>query len=474
MSHSTSNTKGPVLSLLGFVATGLVVAGTYWGVMKVVGMDVLADYRAKNSPFSGQEGVIIKGFEMRSFVGSRLVAQADVEEGIVQNDRSTVRLTGIQNGIFHSDDGSQYHFAAANAIYGSYNNSVVAEEGVRVWTDKVHLYASGFIYDHQPRLLRVQGPVTGVLNGGGLVSQDVVIDFKKNEMNTGLVAWVGKVQVGDGDLTPWKIQAQHTKWNGKSMVYTKARGEDKETIVTCDQMTYDRENDVVIAEGNVEYFGVDANLACEKAVIERKIGKVTLTGKKVTMLVKPEDSAPKETQIPPVVPVVPQAVKDSRPATTTDPGQDAAKKQADAVRDTETLRQYPVALTATKIEYWYRKGERRAVVTGKPFARQELPEGWRELYSDRATYDGEQEFLSLFSSAGKLDVRIKNSLGDDLTADWVKVSTKKGDDSLEGEKIQGTVMINKNDLPDRDGGGGSTGSTGSTGGSPSIRGKIGN
>src|SRR5690606_17707176 len=113
--------------------------------------------------------------------------------------------------------------------------------------------------------------------------------------------------------------------------YYNARGEDKETIIKADEMVYDRKADIVTATGHIEYYGEDANLTCDKVVIERKTGKATLTGK-VSMLVKAKDSAPKEVAIPPVTPMVPDSIASGRP----DP--QPQSQEQDPVRSGENLR----------------------------------------------------------------------------------------------------------------------------------------
>jgi hypothetical protein len=51
------------------------------------------------------------------------------------------------------------------------------------------------------------------------------------------------------------------------------------------------------------------------------------------------------------------------------------------------------------------------------------------------------------SKAGERSVRIKNSLGDDLTGLTVTLSTKEGDSQYSGEKLKGTVTADAEDDP---------------------------
>lgn len=468
------STKAAIANLSGILALGAASLGTYKLIESVVFNDALADYRAKNTPFKSGEGVMIKNFGLKSYIGEKLVTEARVRNAVIKNDRSMIDLTGIHDGVFYDDAGKKYNFTAEMASYGTYSKSIHANKGIRIFNETADLKAPGFTYEHPIRRVTFLGDITGKLGGGDLVTKSVFIDLHKKEILTGELTWTGPLQVNTPQKTPWKISAKSSRLRNDITTYTDARGEDKDTIVKADKMIYDRVNDVVTGEGNVEYFGVDANVACDKVVIDRKTSKATLSGKIVRMLIKPEDTPPKETSIPPVVPMVPDNIAGTRPKPQGSVGQDQQKKEEDEVRSGDNLRQYPIAMTAGQIEYWYKKGERKAILTGNPFARQELGAlKWREMYASKAEYDGEKEELKLLSSQAQ-KVRMKNSIGDDMMAVFFLVSTKKGDDSMDAEGLTGTVMVDDNDLPAKTGsgtgtGGGTTGSTGSS----SMRGRIG-
>jgi hypothetical protein len=176
-----------------------------------------------------------------------------------------------------------------------------------------------------------------------------------------------------------------------------------------------------------------------------------LTGN-VFLLAKPKEEVPNykptEEELPPFKPMVPDEVKANRPpAPESGPSPDE-KKLDDKLRDGGSLRDYPLVITGNEVEYWYRKGERRATIRGNPQARQDIPGGrWRHVWSYEAYYDGEKESLRAVSKAGERTVRIKNSLGDDLTGLSVTLSTKEGDSQYSGEKLKGTVTADAEDDP---------------------------
>jgi lipopolysaccharide export system protein LptA len=189
----------------------------------------------------------------------------------------------------------------------------------------------------------------------------------------------------------------------------------------------------------VKYFSPKANMSCEKAVIYRKEKRAVLTGN-VDMLVKPKDKQTKAVveEIPPFRPEVPKEISTERPAAP--PTEKQGNPIDDDLQNAKTLRNYPTAITAAKIEYWYAKGDRHAIITGSPQARQVLPEGrWRKLWAHEAQYDGEKEFLTLISREGQSDARAQTSLGDDIVAERVVVSTKEDDDDLEAKGVKATV-----------------------------------
>ena len=50
------------------------------------------------------------------------------------------------------------------------------------------------------------------------------------------------------------------------------------------------------------------------------------------------------------------------------------------------------------------------------------------MWTNTARYDAENEILRLNGTKGKGDARLKNSIGDDLTANWFELSTAEGED----------------------------------------------
>jgi len=81
---------------------------------------------------------------------------------------------------------------------------------------------------------------------------------------------------------------------------------------------------------------------------------------------------------------------------------------------------------------------------------------WRHGWTHRALYDAEKDRLTLISSDGNFDTRVKSSIGDDLVAKQVELSTRRGNDELTAKQPRGDIYDDDEDLqkdPKKDGGG---------------------
>jgi hypothetical protein len=273
--------------------------------------------------------------------------------------------------------------------------------------------------------------------------------------SVGPIVWEGTTE---GPLAEIQSQAKPTHWKfetkgvssfkGDLQVFPEGEATDGEIIVKAQLLERNIKTDVVTATGRVFYFSEKANLVCDKAVIYRKEKRAVLTGN-VDMLVKPEDARKLAVEeIPPFRPMVPDEVAKGRPSPPSVQKSEAQKALDDEVRSSGTGRKYPVSVTAGKIEYWYAEGQRRAVITGAPQAMQQLAgERWRYVWAVRAEYDGEKERLKMLASDGKDDLRMKTSLGDDVTARWIDLSTKEDEDDWSALGLKGDLYPDEDEIP---------------------------
>jgi hypothetical protein len=183
------------------------------------------------------------------------------------------------------------------------------------------------------------------------------------------------------------------------------------------------------------------------------------------MLFKPKDrqqAIAQDEQVPPYRPVVPDEIARSRPPAPGEKGMTPEqKKWIDEIRSTKNMRDYPTLCYAEKVEYWYRDKERHAIITGSPQALQQLDgERWRQLWTKSAKYNGETDRLMLESTnPDGRETRMINSIGDDVKALWIEVSTKEGDDYMTTGPFEGHLVDYGDEIPRDDSKPGGTGKT---------------
>ena len=230
-----------------------------------------------------------------------------------------------------------------------------------------------------------------------------------------------------------------------------------------------KKTDVLNASGGIEYYSGKADIKADSCVVYRKEKRVVLSGH-VFMYVKPkaqEDDPPKIEKLPDFKPVTPEqvvAIHSDKPLS-----KDEAKEREDEIRSSKNLRDFPLVVSSDRIEYWYAKGSRHAMITGSPQARQGLKgDEWRHVWSRSSFYDGEKETLKLMSAEKKQEALMKNSLGDHMQNEYLIVSTKEDDDTIEGGTGQGSIYSSDDDIPkdDKKNPPPTVKGTGKTGGSP--------
>ncbi|MBX3096843.1 MAG: hypothetical protein KF812_08275 [Fimbriimonadaceae bacterium] len=469
MSRSTNGPKWGWLGALAFLA---VTIGITYGVRDLLKADPLREY--VDRPIS-PNALEMRDIEYTSYDDKGgLRTKANVSELNATRDRIAVEMVDVRNGVFYVDPKTELKYAMTRATYNPPIQRLTGDGILTVEGKDFRLATMQAVFDGRSAQLTINNPVRGLLGGGMVDANAFTYNLKTREGTAQGITWRGQPPEGSnpapGTARDWTVSAERTDLRGRIYIHTKARATDGEVIVLADRIEQNTETQVLVATGNVRYYGKDANIVCGRATIFRRERRAIFETN-VDMLIKPKDSpAPKEEPIPPLQPVVPEEIARNRPAATVDP---AAR---DSVRDGNNLRAYPIAVRADKVEYWYATGQRRAVVTGNPQARQNMgADGWRMMWAPQADYDGEREIMVMKSTGSGRQVRFINSIGDDLTAVQVEVSTREGDDAMSAKDVQGTVAIDEDEIPGRESTGGGTGggTTGGTGGPPSLRGPIG-
>jgi hypothetical protein len=397
-----------------------------------------------------ESGILMRmeGVQLRHYDRKGLITAAKCDQVLLASDRQTYDLHGVRDALYRGDQGT-FHYTAGHANFVEGSKELKADKGIHIRNADMNLTAKSLEYNGRLSKLLVRGNVAGKLKGGDFKASNVEYKLDSGAYRAGPVYWKGMLALNlqdEGEQqkpTTWEIQGALVTYSGKNgqiATYTNAVAADDEVILIAPKVVHDRKSDVLTATGRVQYFSAKADLVADKCVVYRKEKRAELIGS-VLMYVKPkkdQNGKPKVEPLPAFQPLNPDQVKPQRP---TKKLTEEEKKNAEQLRDSKTIRDFPMVMVAAKIDYWYAKGARRAVITGAPQGRQELADGrWRHVWSNVGFYDGEKEVLKLVSSKGLKDTRMKNSIGDDLTADWMEVSTKEEEDELTGYGFIGKVV----------------------------------
>lgn len=457
------------------LGSALLLGASWVGIAAVLQVDALRSIKARLMGDRASQGLSLGRTQVRVYHEGRRTTSAVADEVAVTWDRNRMTMTGVRNGSYIMADGKSMAFTAKSVSYEMYTRQIKGENA-RISRDKDQMAFPRFTIDEKSQMLRADKGGQGLFAGGRLRTGDFTWNMTNDSLSAKPVVWEGVLALSEVQgQTPsvrrkWDFRAEDVQVNGDVRVYLTARATDGEVIMEAPRIEHNSKTDVVVATGGVKYWGQEANLAAPKMTVYRKEGRCIATGG-VTLLVKPEkQKGLKEEEIPPYTPLLPEEITAGRP-------EPAEKSKDEAVRDPKTIRDYPVAVRSAEITYWYREGQRRAIITGAPQARQDLPENrWRRLWAHEAYYDGEADLLTLKSRPNEKDARLKASTGDDFKAIEFTISTKEDDDKWSAKKPEGVSYVDDDDDPRKTGGSGSggTGSGGSGGVKPpSLKGRIG-
>ena len=476
---------------LGWIA--LLGAVGYGGTQMVryyLGVDAFADLRPRNDGLADDVAMQFEDVNLKHYKAGKLAMSAQVDKLSMSKSRATFTMEGVENGKLTGSKGST-SFEANRANWNVALKQLLVSQGARVSGKEFDLKTDNAIIDRQSNTLTVSSDIQGILKGGAARIQNLRYNFETEAMKTGKVNWSGKLpaiqetQDAGFSRTPWDISADETEDSGSSTkitTYITASATDGEVLVKAPKVLLDRKTDVLTATGRVFYYSAKANVVADKVVIDRKTKRAIFTGN-VVMLIKAKEEnvqyKPQEEEIPPFRPMVPDQVAAGRPEAPGNGPSQAEKDLDRKVRNGETVREYPTVVTSDKIDYYYRKGERRATISGSPQARQELAGNrWRHVWSHEAFYDGEKETLKATSRNGEFDAVMKNSVGDSMRAKTVLLHTAENDERYKAEHLKGRFLADPDEDPrDRSGtpppggttatnaGGTTSGTTGTSAGS---------
>lgn len=444
MSRSINPTIKQALKGLAVAAAAI---GSIVYVQEFSKIDPLLNMRKRHLSTPDQLGINMSNVRLVHYRGSSKVATALMDKVFIPSHRGQYQMEGVE-GTYYVDQ-KPFKFAATTALWNQNARLLTADKGVHVWNKDLNLKSTVFRINEREQTMYIPGKIAGGFFGGKMQATNLLYRVREDTAVVGPTHWAGNLALSLQDQGQpvqkwWEFDSAKGTFNIKGDIRTWEKGTatDGEIIVQADKIEHNRKTDVVTATGRVRYFSPKANMTCDKAVIYRKEKRAVLTGS-VDMLVKPKNAQTKATivEIPPFRPVVPAEIAKNRPEAPTAQKSDQEKKLDEQVQDPKTLRDYPLAVTAAKIEYWYGRGNRHAIITGDPQARQELPEGrWRHLWAFQGYYDGEKETLKMESRPGQTDTRLQTSVGDDVVAEEVLVSTKEDDEDLEAKGMKGKIF----------------------------------
>ncbi len=425
----------------------------YNSIAKFVAEDpFIGIYKRSLNPIDETIGIRMDDVELRDFKGPKLISSAHAGRIDIRRDRKAITLYDVKRGLY-AGGRMPITYSASRAVWNVQTRMVTVAGGVAVKGKDLDLKADGLTFEDRRHELRVQGKVKGRLYDGQVLASEIVYNADTGAAEAGPVEWQGTADTptAAGNTAPkkWDIKSAAFKSlgsNTNTTIYKDITASDDDMIVVAPIGQYNKSTDVLTASGGIFYYSGQADLTADSCIVYRKEKRVVLSGH-VFMYVKPkshEDDPPKIEKLPEFKPVSPDQVvvkQDSTQLT-----QDQEKQKENELRDSKNLRDFPMVVVSDRTEYWYEKGKRHAVITGSPQGRQTLTgDEWRHMWSNSALYDGERDRLTLIGKDPE-PAREKNSVGDDMMCDTITVSTKEGDDYMEGSKARGKIYSSE-ELP---------------------------
>jgi hypothetical protein len=431
--------------------------GAVFRVQDVLAKDPFASFKTKN--LFGDLGIQLTDVKVKHYSGGKLLGVADVDRIDVRQDRTFLDFHGIKKGHFESKRG-EFAFTAQEANYNTVAHQFLVTSTTNVTNKDMDVVTPAFMYQQDTGILSMPGQVQGKFYDGTIKGANLSYNSEDDTAQIQTIDWngvppsdaVSELAVQEAKPKPWHISGHDFQGNGLIESYHDATATDGDILVKTPYLEHDKKTDVLTCTGPVHYFGQKSNLICDKAVINRKKKLAILTGN-VHMLVKAKGQESLDmTDIDqqPFHPVVPTSIATARPQAPDSPEAQQEKDLDDELRSSKTVRRYPMRVKANQIEYWYHKGERHAIITGSPDSYQELPgQRWRHVVTFKALYDGENDVLTMQSSPDKKDTVMADSLGDNMRAVSVTLSTKDDDDDLNSysaQKPDGEVYPDDEDI----------------------------
>lgn len=407
---------------------------------------------AYSNPWGEGTGARMEDVVIRISEEKRQVASLHAKEVKIRRDRQFINLVGISDGIVYENDKPKANFSARLANYEA------TEEKLSVWGD-VLVQAEGMrgktaevLFSAKNKSIEINQGLVGKYKDGDIKVQTLFFDLSKGIAHATNIEWKGPIETQEkGKPKTRQILIRGSRWeslrNPDREIYYDAEAVETDSIIRAPKIIWEKDKDIITAEGEVEYYGPDAIMSAPKLIVYRKEKRAVASGG-VKLLIKPEKEKGK-VEAPPLRPAQPNLPPGlQQPPTGQGLSKEEQRELDEELRTGKTVRKYPTVVTCEKVEYFYGDGGKRAILTGNPKARQEMRAGaWREITAPKAVYEEDKNLLTLVSESGGKDVRMKNSKGDDLVAETLEISTKEGDETIRGTHIEGKMIVDDDDEP---------------------------
>jgi len=423
----------------------------YTAARKFASKDLFGRHGANwTDPFGKNIGSVMDDVDIKVYNGSDKLVSLHADKIEVRRDKVFMDLLNVSDGKIYEKGKPTAFFAAMNAEYDMSNERLVVDRGASLKSTTYDLNAPNLHLDVKTKTVEAKKGIKGTFEGGKLAADFLKLNFGGRTSSAKNVSWKGAAKLPTTQqVRDLQIRSREVEYTADPdiQVYHDAEASDRDSLMRTKKLTWNRDTDTITMEGACEYYGPEAILVAPKVVVFRKEKRAVATGD-VRLLVKPErqKGVVPPSAVPPAQPVLPEGLRQ--------PPVQGPREIDEELRSGKTARKYPVVVTCEKVEYTYAKGRKQAIITGSPRARQQMRAGsWREITGPKAIYEEEKEILTILSTDGGRDVRMKNSAGDDLMAQKLVISTTEGKEKMTGTLIEGVMKVRDDEL-DREGGGG--------------------
>jgi len=448
MYNSKRNPK--IKATLGFILFLLTTPALVAGIRYLLSIDPFARYSAAYAnPLGAGIGSVITDANVTVFEGNEKILAFDVSRIEIHRNQQYFLLRDVHDGIVWDKGKEKAKFRAGDASYDSRKEFVEVRGSPKLVFEEGELSASVVeIFRNEKRMVVTEG-VDGTYKKGEIHAASLIYDWENRYGIVEGFSWKGPIEFPQEKTVKRRLilvrgERFESFTNPDRVVfYYNAEAIDQDSLLRARKITHDRENDIIVAEGECEYHAPDAFMLAPKVTIYNKEKRAVITGD-VRLTIKPEKEKGRlpSSVLQPAKPNLPPGVKSTEKLSS-----EEQKKTEEELRSGKTVRKYPIVITCRNIEYFYQKGSKRAIITGSPVARQELRNNaWREITGPRAIYEEEKEILTLKSTPGMREVVMKNSLGDEFHVETLVISTKEGDERITGYGAEGSLRLREEEI----------------------------